>query len=219
MRWFPSAGPDALTCGLQPGAACTWSEVVDAPHRRGVSHMISARPGNAPPFKLVTIDRVADGAEKGGWRKAIRRPCWWIWRRPPWPGWLAMREDSVLLPQGGFRCGGRSACPTLTRSSTLSGQFRTGSFAGQRCIFRPQYWRAWPEFGQKQREGRGRSRRESSGVFGERELSCLQSIICNHWSVSWPHDYDGAQAGAIYQRQNPRHHAGRRLSRRERCAR
>jgi adenosylhomocysteine nucleosidase len=54
----------ALSCGLQPGDAYVVNEVVDGVSGEAFPTQSPARPGNAPPLKLVTIDHVALAAEK-----------------------------------------------------------------------------------------------------------------------------------------------------------
>jgi adenosylhomocysteine nucleosidase len=54
----------ALSCGLQPGDAYVVNEVVDGASGEAFPTQSPARPGNAPPFKLVTIDHVALAVEK-----------------------------------------------------------------------------------------------------------------------------------------------------------
>jgi adenosylhomocysteine nucleosidase len=54
----------ALSCGLQPGDAYVVNEVVDGASGEVFPTQSPARQGNAPPFKLVTIDHVALAAEK-----------------------------------------------------------------------------------------------------------------------------------------------------------
>jgi adenosylhomocysteine nucleosidase len=54
----------ALSCGLQPGDAYVVNEVVDGASGEKFPTQSPARAGNAPPFKLVTIDHVALAAEK-----------------------------------------------------------------------------------------------------------------------------------------------------------
>jgi adenosylhomocysteine nucleosidase len=54
----------ALSCGLQPGDAYVVNEVVDGVYGEAFPTQSPARPGNAPPLKLVTIDHVALAAEK-----------------------------------------------------------------------------------------------------------------------------------------------------------
>jgi adenosylhomocysteine nucleosidase len=54
----------ALSCGLQPGDAYVVNEVVDGASGEALPTQSPARQGNAPPFKLVTIDHVALAVEK-----------------------------------------------------------------------------------------------------------------------------------------------------------
>jgi adenosylhomocysteine nucleosidase len=54
----------ALSCGLQPGDAYVVNEVVDGASGERFPTQSPARQGNAPPFKLVTIDHVALAVEK-----------------------------------------------------------------------------------------------------------------------------------------------------------
>jgi adenosylhomocysteine nucleosidase len=54
----------ALSCGLQPGDAYVVNEVVDGASGEAFPTQSPARQGNAPPFKLVTIDHVALAVEK-----------------------------------------------------------------------------------------------------------------------------------------------------------
>jgi adenosylhomocysteine nucleosidase len=54
----------ALSCGLQPGDAYVVNEVVDGASGDVFPTQSPAREGNAPPFRLVTIDHVALAAEK-----------------------------------------------------------------------------------------------------------------------------------------------------------
>jgi adenosylhomocysteine nucleosidase len=54
----------ALSCGLQPGDAYVVNEVVDGASGEAFPTQSPARPGNAPPFRLVTINHVALAMEK-----------------------------------------------------------------------------------------------------------------------------------------------------------
>jgi adenosylhomocysteine nucleosidase len=54
----------ALSCGMQPGDAYVVNEVVDAAGEERFPTHSPPRPGDAPPFRLVTVDHVAMAAEK-----------------------------------------------------------------------------------------------------------------------------------------------------------
>jgi adenosylhomocysteine nucleosidase len=140
----------ALSCGLQPGDAYVVNEVVDGASGEAFLTQSPARQGNAPPFKLVTIDHVALAVEKkrlGQSYKAVLVDMEAVT--------VARFARSQGIP---FYClkavsdTATEVLPDFSRYTDTQGQLQLAALLAHVAI-RPRYWPGLARIGKNGRKG------------------------------------------------------------------
>jgi adenosylhomocysteine nucleosidase len=140
----------ALSCGLQPGDAYVVNEVVDSASGEAFPTQSPARQGNAPPFRLVTIDHVALAAEKR--RLGLSYQAVLVDMEAATVARFARSQGIPFYCLKAVSDTASEVLPDFSRYTDTQGQLQLAALLAHVAI-RPRYWPGLARIGKNGRKG------------------------------------------------------------------